>query len=42
VADILAIPAGTAKSRLHRGIAAMRTALEADDRDALARKGRTA
>jgi RNA polymerase sigma-70 factor, ECF subfamily len=42
VADILGIPLGTAKSRLHRGIGAMRTALEADDRDALARKGRTA
>jgi len=42
VADILAIPTGTAKSRLHRGIAAMRAAIEADDRDALAREGRTA
>jgi RNA polymerase sigma-70 factor, ECF subfamily len=42
VAAILEIPAGTAKSRLHRGIAAMRAALEADDRDLLARKGRTA
>jgi RNA polymerase sigma-70 factor (ECF subfamily) len=41
VADILAIPAGTAKSRLHRGIAAMRAALEADSRDALP-EGRTA
>ncbi|HET7494239.1 MAG TPA: RNA polymerase sigma factor [Candidatus Limnocylindrales bacterium] len=42
VATILDIPIGTAKSRLHRGIAAMRSALEADDRDLLARKGRTA
>jgi RNA polymerase sigma-70 factor, ECF subfamily len=41
VAAILAIPAGTAKSRLNRGIAAMRAALEADDRD-LAQKGRPA
>ena len=41
VAAILEIPPGTAKSRLNRGIAAMRAALEADDRDLLA-KGRTA
>jgi RNA polymerase sigma-70 factor, ECF subfamily len=42
VADILEIPSGTAKSRLHRGIAAMRAALEADDREGLLREGRTA
>ena len=42
VADILAIPIGTAKSRLNRGIAAMRAALEADDRDAIIGKERTA
>jgi RNA polymerase sigma-70 factor (ECF subfamily) len=30
VADILEIPLGTAKSRLHRALAAMRAALEAD------------
>ena len=41
VAAILEIPSGTAKSRLNRGIAAMRAALEADDRDLVA-KGRTA
>jgi len=32
VADILAVPVGTAKSRLHRAIQAMRAALEADAR----------
>ena len=43
VAAILDIPTGTAKSRLNRGIAAMRAALDADDRaDLLAGKGRTA
>jgi RNA polymerase sigma-70 factor, ECF subfamily len=42
VAAILDIPAGTAKSRLNRGIAAMRAALEADARSELVRKGRTA
>lgn len=42
VAEILAIPVGTAKSRLFRGLAAMRAALEADDRDVLVGKGRTA
>lgn len=42
VAAILDIPTGTAKSRLHRGIAGMRAALDADDRDELVRKGRTA
>jgi RNA polymerase sigma-70 factor (ECF subfamily) len=42
VAEILAIPVGTAKSRLFRGLAAMRAALEADDRDVIVGKGRTA
>jgi RNA polymerase sigma-70 factor (ECF subfamily) len=42
VAEILAIPVGTAKSRLFRGLAAMRAAIEADDRDVLVGKGRTA
>lgn len=41
-AEILAIPTGTAKSRLHRGLATMRAALQADDRDALLPEGRTA
>lgn len=41
VAAILAIPSGTAKSRLSRGIAALRAALEADDRDP-AQQGRLA
>ena len=42
VADILAIPVGTAKSRLFRGLAAMRAAIEADDRDVRVGEGRTA
>jgi RNA polymerase sigma-70 factor (ECF subfamily) len=42
VAEILAIPVGTAKSRLYRGLAAMRAAIDADDRDVLVGKGRTA
>lgn len=42
VAHILGIPNGTAKSRLHRGIAAMRAALEADDRGEFVGEGRTA
>jgi RNA polymerase sigma-70 factor, ECF subfamily len=42
VAEILGIPVGTAKSRLFRGLAAMRAAIEADDRDVLVGKGRTA
>lgn len=42
VAEILAIPVGTAKSRLFRGLAAMRAAIEADDRDVLVGEGRTA
>ena len=32
IADILGIPVGTAKSRLHRGTKTMRAALDADDR----------
>jgi RNA polymerase sigma-70 factor (ECF subfamily) len=42
VAEILDIPSGTAKSRLSRAIAAMRAALDADDRSDLVAKGRTA
>jgi RNA polymerase sigma-70 factor (ECF subfamily) len=34
VADVLDIPAGTAKSRLHRGLAALRGALSAEPSDA--------
>jgi RNA polymerase sigma-70 factor, ECF subfamily len=41
-ADILDIPAGTAKSRLSRALAAMRAALEADDRTELTGEERTA
>ena len=32
VADILAVPQGTAKSRLHRALAKLRAALDADAR----------
>lgn len=32
IAESLAIPLGTAKSRLHRALTAMRAALEADER----------
>ena len=32
IADILGIPVGTVKSRLHRGIQTMRAALDADAR----------
>ena len=32
IADILGIPVGTAKSRLHRGTKTMRAAIDADDR----------
>jgi RNA polymerase sigma factor (sigma-70 family) len=39
VATTLDIPLGTAKSRLHRAIAAMRSALEADDRTDLVVEG---
>ena len=42
VAEILDIPVGTAKSRINRATAAMRAALEADARDPLHAKGRTA
>ena len=42
VAEILDIPSGTAKSRLSRAIAAMRAALDADDRSDLVARGRTA
>jgi RNA polymerase sigma-70 factor, ECF subfamily len=42
VAETLDIPNGTAKSRMNRAIAAMRAALEADDRTSLVEKGRTA
>jgi RNA polymerase sigma factor (sigma-70 family) len=42
VADTLEIPVGTAKSRLHRALAAMRAALDADDRTSLVEEGRTA
>jgi RNA polymerase sigma factor (sigma-70 family) len=42
VADALDIPTGTVKSRLNRATAAMRAALEADDRPSLAEEGRTA
>ncbi len=39
VADILGIPLGTAKSRIHRATSAMRAALEADGRTTLALEG---
>ena len=42
VADILAVPVGTAKSRLHRAIQAMRAALEADARLTSVPEGRPA
>ena len=42
VAETLDIPNGTAKSRLNRALAAMRAALDADDRTSLVEKGRTA
>ncbi len=43
-AEALAIPVGTAKSRLHYAIAALRAAIEADERTTVGtqRKGRTA
>jgi RNA polymerase sigma-70 factor (ECF subfamily) len=41
-AEILDIPSGTAKSRLSRALAAMRAALDADDRVDLVEQGRTA
>ena len=42
VAETLDIPTGTAKSRLNRALAAMRAALDADDRPGLVEEGRTA
>jgi RNA polymerase sigma factor (sigma-70 family) len=40
IAEALDIPVGTVKSRLNRASAAMRAALEADDRSSLVEKGR--
>ena len=42
VADVLGIPVGTAKSRLHRATRALRSALDADARGALPIEGWTA
>ncbi|HET7471589.1 MAG TPA: RNA polymerase sigma factor [Candidatus Limnocylindrales bacterium] len=42
VAATLGIPIGTAKSRLNRALAAMRAAIDADDRPNLVEEGRTA
>jgi RNA polymerase sigma factor (sigma-70 family) len=42
VAEILAIPVGTAKSRLHRATQTLRAALESDAREPGLEKGRTA
>jgi RNA polymerase sigma-70 factor (ECF subfamily) len=42
IADRLAIPPGTARSRLHYAIAALRAAVEADDRTLSASAGRLA
>jgi RNA polymerase sigma-70 factor (ECF subfamily) len=42
VAETLDIPTGTAKSRLNRALAAMRAALDADDRTELTGEERTA
>jgi RNA polymerase sigma-70 factor, ECF subfamily len=39
-ADVLGVPAGTVKSRLHRATQAMRSALEADARSPLLTEGR--
>jgi RNA polymerase sigma factor (sigma-70 family) len=39
IAEILDIPIGTAKSRLFRGTKAIRSAIEADDRDAVVANG---
>jgi RNA polymerase sigma-70 factor (ECF subfamily) len=41
-AAVLAVPPGTVRSRLHRAIAAMRAALEADARSPLINEGRPA
>ena len=42
VADALGVPLGTMKSRLHRATAALRAALEADDRRAILAEGHPA
>jgi RNA polymerase sigma-70 factor (ECF subfamily) len=42
IADLLGIPVGTVKSRLHRGKRAMRAALDADARVVSIDRGRTA
>lgn len=42
IADVLGIPVGTVKSRLHRGKRAMRAALDADARVISIERGRTA
>jgi RNA polymerase sigma-70 factor (ECF subfamily) len=42
IADTLGIPAGTVKSRLHYATVALRAALEADGRTAVANNGKTA
>ena len=41
-AEVLGVPPGTVRSRLHRAIAAMRAALEADARAPLPNQGRSA
>ena len=41
-AVVLAVPSGTVRSRLHRAIAAMRSALDADARNPLLNEGRPA
>lgn len=42
IADVLGIPVGTVKSRLHRGKRTMRAALDADSRVVPIERGRTA
>jgi RNA polymerase sigma factor (sigma-70 family) len=42
VAEIIGIPVGTAKSRLFRGMQAIRSSIEADDRERVVAKGHTA
>ena len=42
IADMLGIPVGTAKSRLHRGVQTMRAALDADARVVPISRGRIA
>ena len=39
VAEILGVPAGTVRSRLHRGMQSMRATLDADERAAALREG---